>query len=119
MSYLHKLQSLLTPINTKSGIVVAVTAEPETELPRTRAASGYQGTVIVDPANILATELGRRGLLDVAVTSKSGYQHGMAQPAVLVLKGHPVDEVLFKWAIVPSFVSTARIFLIPIIVISS
>ena len=71
-----------------------------------RSASGYTGDTIVDPDNLLAKELKRRGLLDVAISDKKGYKHGMAQPAVLVLSKD--GTVLFKWAIVPAFVSTLR-----------
>jgi hypothetical protein len=43
-----------------------------------------------------------RDLLDVAISEKKGYEHGMAQPAILVIgKG---GDVLEKWAIVPSAV---------------
>lgn len=108
MSYLRKLQDLSAAISAKSGAVVAVTAEPESELPRTRSASGYQGPVIVDPANLLAAEFARQDSLDVAVTAKGGYEHGMAQPAILVSKGHNMNDMLFKWAIVPGFVSGSR-----------
>jgi hypothetical protein len=47
--------------------------------------------------------------LEVAVSEKKGYEHGMAQPAILVLRGGkggeavgPESSVLEKWAIVPS-----------------
>jgi hypothetical protein len=69
-----------------------------------RTASGYTGETMIDPDNFLAKELKRRGLLDGAISDKKGYPHGMAQPAVLVLKKD--GTVLFKWAIVPAFVST-------------
>ena len=69
-----------------------------------RAASGWEGEVIVDPENLLAKELKRRNLLDVAISEKAGYPHGMAQPAVLV-GGQSLKGVAFKWAIVPAAVS--------------
>jgi hypothetical protein len=84
-------------------VPVTVTAEAASELPAMRKASGYTGETIVDPENFLAKELKRRGLLDVAISDKKGYPHGMAQPAVLVLRKD--GTVLFKWAIVPTLVS--------------
>jgi hypothetical protein len=81
-----------------------VTAEAASELPAMRTASGYTGETIVDPDNFLAKELKRRGLLDVAISDKKGYPHGMAQPAVLVLRRD--GTVLYQWATVPAFVST-------------
>lgn len=66
-------------------------------------ASGYTGEVIADPRNKIAAELKQRGNLDVAISSKSGYEHGMAQPAVLVMKND--GTVLFDWAIVPGLMN--------------
>lgn len=43
-----------------------------------------------------------KDLLDVAISEKKGYEHGMAQPAILVIGRD--GEVLEKWAIVPSVV---------------
>ena len=85
------------------GNAVIVTAESAEHLAATRAKTGYGGNAIVDPDNVLAAELKRRGLLNVAISEKAGYPHGMAQPAVLVIKrdGTP----LYQWAIVPSIVS--------------
>ncbi len=47
--------------------------------------------------------------LEVAVSEKKGYENGMAQPAILVLRGGKggdmmggKEAVLEKWAIVPS-----------------
>ena len=86
------------------GNAVIVTAEPAEHLAATRAKTGYGGNAIVDPDNVLAAELKRRGLLNVAISEKAGYPHGMAQPAVLVIQrdGTP----LYQWAIVPSIVSS-------------
>ena len=81
-----------------------VTAEPEEHLAATRKATGYEGTAIIDTNNSLATELKKRGLLDVAISKMIGYKHGLAQPAILVArKGVDAQvEVLERWAIVPS-----------------
>jgi hypothetical protein len=62
--------------------------------------TGYSGEVIVDTENQIAAKLKSRGKLNVAITSKSGYEHGMAQPAILVMQSD--GTVLFDWAIVPS-----------------
>ena len=93
------LQSILLQISAAGGKALAVTAEPEQHLPETINASGYSGEVIVDPRNKIAAELKQRINLNVAISSKSGYEHGMAQPAILVMKND--GTVLFDWAIVP------------------
>ena len=72
-------------------------------MPATRKASGYVGEAIVDPEHKLASYLRERGLVDVQVTEKKGYDFGVAQPAIVVQK--QVGEVLFEWHIVPSAVS--------------
>jgi peroxiredoxin len=102
MSYLKTLQSLTPSITSAKGQIVIVTAEPATHLAATRTTSGYNGEVIIDPENILAKHFKERGLLDVAISEKKGYEHGMAQPAILVIKND--GTVLEKWAIVPSMV---------------
>ena len=67
---------------------------------------------MVDPEHRLADVLRERGLLDVAVTKRTGYEHGLAQPAVLVQKGRGDGTVLFDWAIVPGVVCFG-VFLFP------
>lgn len=79
-----------------------VTAEVPEHLGAFRSTTGYTETTIVDPENILAAELKKRGLIDIAISERSGYEHGLAQPGVLVVKKD--GTVLFKWAIVPSLV---------------
>lgn len=76
-----------------------ITAEAEGNLEKTRTATGYNGEAISDPEHAIAGELKRRFGLDVAISEKGGYPHGMAQPAVLVLKND--GTVVYKWAIVP------------------
>ncbi len=51
--------------------------------------------------------LKEKGLLDVQITKKAGYEFGVAQPAILVQKGRGAGEgeILFDWAIVPRTVS--------------
>lgn len=102
MSYLKTLQSLLPSVGKAGGKVLIVTAEPAAHLPAARKAAGYVGEAVVDPEHKLATLLREKGFLDVAITKKGGYESGVAQPAVLVLKGKGSGEVLEKWAIVPS-----------------
>jgi hypothetical protein len=99
---LHDLSSISTTLSAAQATSLIVTAEPEIYLSATRSATGYTGAAIVDPTHILAKELKRRGLLDVAITEKKGYKHGMAQPAVLVMKKD--GSVLESWAIVPKMV---------------
>ena len=107
MSYLRTFASLARDIKAAGGVPVIATAEPSEHLASTRASTGYDGEAIVDPQNLLAEELRRRGLIEVAITEKKGYAHGMAQPSVLVLTGADGADpkVLQKWAIVPSMVS--------------
>ena len=84
-----------------------MTSEPSQHLDATRKSSGYQGEVIVDPENKLAAYLKEKGWLDVAISRKGGYDHGMAQPAVLVLRKKDQGvEVLYSWAIAPGTVSS-------------
>ncbi|KAK4033575.1 hypothetical protein C8A01DRAFT_49883 [Parachaetomium inaequale] len=72
-------------------LFVAATAEAAEHLEKVRSWTGFSETVIVDPENLLARELKSRKLLDVAITDSQlyrlrGYKHGMAQPALLVVK---------------------------------
>jgi peroxiredoxin len=99
-AYLKSLQSLLPAITAAGGKAIAITAEPEQHLAETRSLTGYTGDVIVDPENQIAAELKRREKLTVAISSKAGYPHGMAQPAILVMQSD--GTVLYDWAIVPS-----------------
>jgi peroxiredoxin len=99
-AYLKSLQTLLPAITARGGKVIAITAEPEQHLQETRSLTGYTGDVIVDPENQVAAELKSRGKLVVAITPKAGYEHGMAQPAILVMQSD--GTVLYDWAIVPS-----------------
>jgi hypothetical protein len=102
MSYLKTFASLTSDIKAIGGMPIIATAETVEHLDSTRANTGYDGEAIIDPQNLLAAELKRRGLLEIAITEKKGYEHGMAQPAVLVLTSN--GTVLQKWAIIPSAV---------------
>jgi hypothetical protein len=95
-------------IKAAGGAVVAATAEAPEHLEKVRSSTGFTSTVIVDPENLLAKELKSRELVDVAITDSQifrlrGYKHGLAQPALLVLKSD--GTVLQRWAIVPALVS--------------
>lgn len=76
-----------------------MTAEDPKFLPDVLSKTKYSGETIVDRENVLAAELKSRGLVDVAISEKGGYPHGMAQPAVLVLDRQ--GKALVSWAIVP------------------
>jgi hypothetical protein len=80
-----------------------VTAEDPKHLPEVLSKTKFSGETIVDPDNILAAELKSRGLLNVAISEKGGYPHGMAQPAALVVNQR--GKALVSWAIVPGVVS--------------
>ena len=102
--YLKTLQSLSTDIQAAGGKVFAVTSEAASELPKMRTASGYTGETIVDPENVLAIELKRRGVIDVAISEHKGYPSGMVQPAVLI---GAKNKLWYRWAIIPGTVSSA------------
>jgi hypothetical protein len=110
MAYLAQLQSIEASITSAGGSVLVVTSEPEKHLEATRKSSGYQGRALVDTKNELAGYLKKGGLVDIVVSEMGGYVKGMAQPAVLVVRGGKgagrEGEVLERWAIVPSLVSS-------------
>jgi len=102
------LQSLTSSIIAAGGTPLILTAEPEVHLPETRKSTGYSGQAIVDPDHVLVKHFKSKGFVDVAITEKNGYEHGMAQPAILVLKKD--ETVLESWAIVPSAVCFSLVF---------
>jgi hypothetical protein len=108
MGYLRALAALEPSIASAGGKTVIITAEPEVHLEGVRTATGYNGAAIVDTENLLAAHLKKRNFVDVAITEKKGYDHGMAQPAVLVLRKD--GTVLESWAIIPSAVCAAPDF---------
>lgn len=93
---------MTSKISAAGGKTVIVTSEVPEHLEAFQKSTGYTETAIVDPENTLANELKKRGLLDIAISEKAGYAHGMAQPGVLVIKKD--GTVLYNWAIVPSIV---------------
>ena len=68
--------------------------------------TGYDGPAIVDPENVLAEDLRKKNLVNIAISDMKlrRYKHGMAQPAVLVIQQD--GTVLYSWAIVPRLVSS-------------
>jgi hypothetical protein len=76
---LSETQALTGSIAASNGTLAAVTSEPASELAATRSASGYTGKVIADPDNVLAQELKRRGLVDVAVGVAGGVGAGQGR----------------------------------------
>jgi peroxiredoxin len=106
MSHIRELVALTPTLTAANATTLLITAQDEKRLPATRKSTGYTGAVIVDQTHVIATELRKRGWVDVAITSPyghGGYPHKMAQPAVLVLKKG--GTVLESWAIVPGLVS--------------
>lgn len=106
-AYLRTLQSLSPSITALNGKTLTITSEPTSFLAETRKLTGYTGTTIVDPTNTLVQLVKERYALEIAVSEQKGYEHGMAQPGILVLRGGKTEggkegEVLEKWAIVPS-----------------
>lgn len=90
-------------IRTKSGKLVALTAQSESGADEARATGQLGYDVVSDPSNELARHFG------VAITPKAQsplaehpteYPQGMAQPAVIALGNQ--GEVLSRWAIDPS-----------------
>ncbi|KAH8667951.1 hypothetical protein BGZ60DRAFT_40918 [Tricladium varicosporioides] len=102
-TYLTTLTQLSPSIKAANGTPLIVTSEATEYLDATRQASGYTGAAIVDTENFLAKEFQARGWINIAITERKGYAHGMAQPAVLVLKKD--GTILEKWAIVPSMMN--------------
>ncbi|KAL7908473.1 hypothetical protein GGI35DRAFT_486531 [Trichoderma velutinum] len=100
MAYLRVLQDLSPTITAAGGYPVIVSAQDEEHLAQVRSSSGYTGQAINDPENILAKHLAANGMVTVAITEWEGYPHGLAQPAILIIKKD--GDVVENWAIVPS-----------------
>lgn len=74
-----------------------------------RKLTGYSGDAIVDTKNTFVESVKENYDLEIVVTERKGYENGMAQPGILVLRGGKGGDVtgqggavLEKWAIVPS-----------------
>jgi peroxiredoxin len=106
-AYLTTLQSLSRRISAAGGKTLIITAEPEPHLIETRELTGYTGEAIVDTQHSLVQYFRERSLLNVAITEKKGYEYGMAQPAILVIKND--GTILENWAIVPYRVCSHQI----------
>jgi hypothetical protein len=85
-----------------------ITSQDPAHLPSFLKQTSYTGAAINDTENILAKEFKKRGWLDIAITEKSGYANGMAQPGVLVVGRD--GGVKFSWAIVPGLVCLFLLF---------
>ncbi|KAK4141790.1 uncharacterized protein C8A04DRAFT_30635 [Dichotomopilus funicola] len=105
IAHLKQLVALTPEIKAAGGTVIAATAEIPKHLDAVRKATGFTDTVVVDPENVLAAELKKRGLLDIAVTPWRGYEWGLAQPGFLVVRGD--GRVMGRWAVVPALMNLA------------
>ncbi|KAH6632510.1 hypothetical protein F5144DRAFT_630354 [Chaetomium tenue] len=108
IAHFKQLIAISDEIKSAGGVIAAATAEVPEHLDKFRASTGFSDTVIVDPENALAKHLKKEELLDVAISDSQlyqlrGYKHGMAQPALLVMKRD--GTVLQRWAIVPSIMN--------------
>ncbi|EAQ87435.1 predicted protein [Chaetomium globosum CBS 148.51] len=91
IAHFKQLIAISDEIKAAGGVIAAATAEVPEHLDKFRASTGFSDTVIVDPENELAKHLKKKELLDVAITDSQlyqlrGYKHGLAQPALLVMK---------------------------------
>ncbi|TVY75612.1 hypothetical protein LSUE1_G007193 [Lachnellula suecica] len=100
IAYLTQLSTLEKSITAAAGNTVIITAEPAIHLAETRSKTGYNGDAIVDETHVIRNHIKEKNWLDVAISDRKGYEHGLAQPAILVLRKD--GTVLEKWAIVPS-----------------
>ncbi|QYT00081.1 AhpC-TSA domain-containing protein [Trichoderma simmonsii] len=100
MAYLRVLQDLSPTITAAGGCPVIVSAQDEEHLSEVRSSSGYTGEAINDPENTLTKRLAADGIVTVAITEWQEYPHGLAQPAILVIKKD--GSIVETWAIVPS-----------------
>lgn len=73
-----------------------------------RGATGYQGEAINDPENILVDHFAELKFVKATISRRDGYEYGMVQPAVLVLKND--GTVLESWAVRPGMVSFSLSF---------
>ncbi|ORX34862.1 hypothetical protein BD324DRAFT_635382 [Kockovaella imperatae] len=85
LHYVKELQRLRHLILKAGGETLIVTAEPAEHLPAMLKNTKYDGPVTVDPELQLASFLKGQGTIEVTVSSKAGYPHGMNQLAVLII----------------------------------
>jgi hypothetical protein len=97
-------------IASAGGKILIITAELEEHLVVTFKAVGDQVKLIIDSKNILVKYFKERDLIDVAISEKKGYEHGMAQPVILVICWD--GKNLEKWAIIPSAIGIECLLLI-------
>ncbi|KAK3896836.1 hypothetical protein C8A05DRAFT_39613, partial [Staphylotrichum tortipilum] len=108
IGHLKELVAISGEIKAAGGVIAAATAEGPEHLNTLRASTGLADNMIVDSENLLAKHLKDKGLLSVAISDSQlyrlrGYKHGLAQPAMLVIKND--GTVLYEWAIVPSLMN--------------
>ena len=105
LDHVRSLKDIEKQIHDAGGQTVLITSERKEHLEKVRSATDYTGPVIVDDENVLVKELKERKVADIAISSMTmrRYDHGMAQPAIFVLKQD--GTVLYTWAIVPGLVS--------------
>ncbi|KAL7928125.1 hypothetical protein V8C35DRAFT_326202 [Trichoderma chlorosporum] len=103
MAYVRSLARLTSSIVSAGGATLIVTAEAESFITDVRTTTGYTGDAISDPQNRLVGLWKEKDWVNVAITEKKGYEHGMAQPAILVLRKD--ETVIEKWAIVPTLMN--------------
>ena len=77
INYTKTSQTLTGTISAAGGKRVIVKAEVPEHLDSFRKSTGYTESAILDPENVFAKELKRRGLLHIAISEMSGYAHGM------------------------------------------
>ncbi|KAK4496643.1 hypothetical protein PRZ48_012625 [Zasmidium cellare] len=101
LNYIKSLATLVPSIKAAGGQPIIITAEDNpSSLDIVREKTGYKDAAISDPCHDLVNDLRRKTLIDLAITDRKGYPHGMVQPGVLVLGRE--GEVLYSWAIRPS-----------------
>lgn len=104
MAHIRQLATLSPKVQATGATTLIVTAEGAEHLAAVTKQTGYTGQTINDPDLKLVTELSKRDIIDIAITDKGGYPHGMSQPGLIVIDRQ--NKVLEKWAIVPSIVSS-------------
>lgn len=96
---------IASSVRSAQGVPIAITSQVPNMLSTMRTQTNFSGEMIADPTNSIAAELKRKYNFSPAISEKKDYEHGMAQPAVFVLKRD--GTVLHQWAIAPGMVSLA------------
>lgn len=109
IAYIREFTILQTAIKQAGGMPLIITSESRSFLPEFLTSTGWPGEAISDPENEIIRSWKENGWLDVSISEKAGYEHGMAQPAILIQK--KTGEVIEKWAINPSLVIVLNLWL--------